>query len=235
MVYIRKFPLVTDEMYHIFNKSIAGYKIFSTPYDFKRMLELFKYYQWGNRKIRFYQWKRIKDKELVSQDMKKEDKLVTVIAYCVMPTHIHLVLKQLKDRGISIFMSLIANSYTRYFNEKYKRKGPLWEKEFSNVLVKTDEQLLHFTRYIHLNPVTAYLVDKPEEWFASSYKEYLGKVEAEERLCEFEDILDISPQRYKKFVDDRIDYQRELSKIKHLLLEPPSSHPTGATRVDKDI
>jgi putative transposase len=79
-----------------------------------------------------------------------------------MPTHIHLVLRQLKDGGISKFMSNILNSYSRYFNIKHNRKGPLWEGRFRKVLVGSDEQLLHLTRYVHLNPVTACLVDKPK-------------------------------------------------------------------------
>ena len=226
---IRKFPLVTEEVYHVFNRSIARYKIFSSRRDFERMIELFGYYQWKNREMKFSQWKRKKNKESLSLGVMDSAKLVNIIAYCIMPTHIHLILKQLKDRGISTFMSQIANSYSRYFNVKYKRKGPLWEKEFSNVLVDTDEQLLHLTRYIHLNPATSNLTDAPEDWFASSYKEYLGKADDDKKLCNFADILDISPDSYKKFVNDRIDYQRELSRIKHLLLEPPPYHLPGGT------
>jgi putative transposase len=116
-------------------------------------------------------------------------------------------------------MSTILNSYTRYFNTKHKRKGPLWESRFKSVLVETDEQLLHLTRYIHLNPVTAFLVDKPEEWKASSYNEYLLKVSGSDRTCNYDGILDIEPSSYRKFVEDRISYQRELAKIKELLIE----------------
>ncbi len=78
-----------------------------------------------------------------------------------MPTHIHLILKQLKEDGISAYMSKILNSYTCYFNRRTKRKGPLWESRFKRVEVTSDEQLLHLTRYIHLNPVTAHIVEEP--------------------------------------------------------------------------
>jgi len=136
-----------------------------------------------------------------------------------MPTHFHLILKQLKKGGISTFIGNVLNSYSRYFNTKHKRGGPLWEGKFKNVSVETDEQLLHLTRYIHLNPTSAGLVKKPEEWPYSSYLEYLGKIKKINRICSYEDLIDISPLSYKNFVESRILYQRELAKIKHLILE----------------
>ena len=107
-------------------------------------------------------------------------------------------------------------SYARYFNAKSKRKGPLWESRFNNVLIETDEQLVHLTRYIHLNPVTDHLVDKPEDWFYSSYKEYIGKVGDEDKICNFSDMLYIDPEKYKEFVNSQIGYQRELAEIKRI-------------------
>ena len=217
MATIRKTALVNGETYHIFNRSIAKYKIFNTDKDFLRGIKLLSYYQW-EREMKFSQWIRKKKRTSETESLKGE-KLVDIIAYCIMPTHFHLILKQLEDKGISTFVSQISNSYARYFNLKHKRKGHLWEKEFQNVLVSTDEQLLHLTRYIHLNPVTAFLVDKPQDWPASSYREFLGEAEESDKICSFEDILDITPEQYKTFVDDRISYQRELGKIKHLILE----------------
>jgi putative transposase len=217
MVTVRKVPLVRGEIYHIFNKSIAEYRIFNNREEFLRMKELICYYRWGSNKPRFSKWEMLKEKFKIEKFEK--DKLVDIIAYCIMPTHIHLILKQLKDGGISIFMSQISNSYARYFNIKHKRKGPLWEREFKNVLVTTDEQLLHLTRYIHLNPTTAFLAKEPKDWEFSSFKEYTRAVEKENKICNFEEVIEIEPISYKKFVEDRISYQRELEKIKNLILE----------------
>ena len=153
---------------------------------------------------------------IISRD---NEKLVQIIAFCFMPTHIHLILKQLRGDGISEYMRRTLDGYTRYFNTLRKRKGPLWEGKFKNVLVETDEQLLHLTRYIHLNPVAAGLIDKPEKWAHSSYKEYLGKVEDNSLMCQFGNILEIKPPIYRKFVNDQISYQKELAGIKSLLLE----------------
>jgi putative transposase len=116
-------------------------------------------------------------------------------------------------------MKNLLDSYSKYFNLKVKRKGPLWESRYKTVLVETDEQLLHLTRYIHLNPVTAYLINKPEEWKFSSYLEYLGEINDREKISEYEEFLEINPKDYKIFVENRISYQRELNKIKKLTFE----------------
>lgn len=222
---MRKDLLVAGEVYHIFNKSIAGFQIFNNDSEFLRMIQVICYYKRESPAVKFSKFIKSAEIQQDSQNINlyfldtEKEKLVEIVAYCILPTHLHLILKQLKEHGISSYMSNILNSYTRYFNTKHKRKGPLWEGRFKNVLVKTDEQLLHLTRYIHLNPVTAYLVGKPEEWPASSYQEYLLKVDVAKRVCEYGEILDIEPTSYRKFVEDRISYQRELAEIKELLLE----------------
>jgi len=221
----RKVELANGEVYHIFSKSIAGFKIFNNNDQFLRAKNMLRYYQIEDMSGSFSHFVRQGNVKkdgfsghfsLVSL---KKEKIVQIIAYCFMPTHLHLILKQLRDNGISTFMRLALNSYTRYFNTLAKRKGPLWEGRFQNALVETDEYLLHLTRYIHLNPATGYLVDKPQDWLASSYHEYLKKIGNNGCICEYDGIMNIEPSSYKKFVEDRISYQRELAKIKHLLLE----------------
>lgn len=214
---IRKETLVTGEVYHIFNKSIAGFKIFNNQSDFSRIVGVIRYYQKEKPAISFSNFIKAKQKSSLKSLSKETD--VEIIAYCVMPTHLHLVLKQLKDNGITLFISNVLNSYARYFNIKCKRKGPLWQGRFKNVLVENEEQLLHLTRYIHLNPVTEYLVNKPEEWAVSSYREYLAECNTENSLCNYSNILQIDRLFYRRFVEDHISYQRELAKIKNLIIE----------------
>jgi len=153
--------VVTGEIYHVYNKSIAEYIIFNNDLEYSRMAEVIEYYRIEKP---FASFSRFKERNI---QVKKNDikKLVQIVCYCIMPTHIHLALKQLEDKGISIFMSNILNSYSRYFNIKHNRKGPLWESGFKKVLIESDEQLLHLTRYVHLNPVTAYIVNKPDVEF----------------------------------------------------------------------
>lgn len=221
----RKEKLEVGESYHIFSKSIADFKIFNSNNNTLRMKYMMKYYQVEDVPCRFSRFMEPKDIqkqgfiEYFNFVSKEKEKIVKIITYCIMPTHIHLILKQLKENGISNFMGNILNSYSRYFNTKYKRKGPLWEGRFKNILITTDEQLLHLTRYIHLNPTTARLVDEPGDWQASSYNEYLKNSSSNERICEYDKVLQIDRISYKHFVQDRISYQRELNKIKKILCE----------------
>jgi putative transposase len=217
---MRKYPLLDDRVYHTFTKSIAGFEVFRNETEYQRMSSMLNYYKVENPPVRFSIYSDIKNKESFYQrHFNSQDNIVEIIAYCFMPTHIHLVLRQMKRDGISIFMGKILNSYTRYFNLKNKRKGPLWESKFKNVEVGTDEQLLHLTRYLHLNPVTANLVEDPQDWNYSSYKEYLDEKQADKKICNYSRLLHIVPEDYKKFVSSRKDYQRELAGLKELFLE----------------
>jgi putative transposase len=215
----RKVPLVNEEIYHIYSKSIAGFKIFRNRPEYQRMAKLFNYYRTSGSPLKFSAFLEIKNKDIFCQKhLAQKDKMVEIIAYCLMPTHIHLILKQKKTKGISLFMKNSLIGYTRYFNVKNKRKGPLWEGRFQNRLVDSDEYILHLTRYIHLNPVTSKLKNKPEDWKYSSYREYLNlDNNCCDKICKFSDYIDMDVASYKKFVEDNINYQRELNKIKHLI------------------
>lgn len=221
---VRKFSLVTGQIYHIFSKSIADYKIFRNHSEYQRIKDLFQYYNQEKPMMKFSELSRRKNKEKFSlEEGNSENKrLLKFIAYCLMPTHFHFVALQLTDSGISTLMKRVLDSYSKYFNLKTVRRGPLWESRFKVVLVETDEQLLHLSRYVHLNPSTAGLVDNPRDWEFSSYGEFLG--EDEQRMCDFSQVLDIQPQDYRDFVESRIDYQHQLAKIKKLVLEDTSKN-----------
>lgn len=217
---IRKDTLVNNNVYHILNKSISGFKIFNNESDFFRFIDLMKFCR-NNFDISYSYFNKFSDSD--KEKYYKEhshNPLVDIIAYCIMPTHIHLLLKQLLENGITIFTGNIENSYAKYFNISHERKGPLWEGRFKNVLVKDERQLYHLTRYIHLNPVSAGLINKPEDWLASSYPEFTNDPKiSTDRICNFGEIMNIKPHIYKKFVEDRISYQKQLSKIKKIILE----------------
>ncbi|MFH1645392.1 MAG: transposase [Candidatus Omnitrophota bacterium] len=205
--------MIKEEIYHIYNKSIANFKIFNNDSDYERFLLAFRFFQFDNRDIRF-----CRSLELLEEDNNifvkdKEKKLVRIVAYCIMPTHFHLILIPCKEKAVSIFTGNICNSYTRFFNSKYGRKGPLWEGRAKKVLVENNEQLIHLTRYLHLNPVTSYITEKPIDWQYSSYKEYIGVVR-ENSFCEFRDLLNMDPIEYRFYVNEGIQYQRDLAEAK---------------------
>jgi len=217
---MRKEPLATGYVYHVFTKSIAGYRVFRSKADCSRMQEMMEFYSYQNPPVKFSIYrslKRKKKKAILEEKLRSSNRIVEILAYCIMPTHLHLVLAQLDDNGISLYMKNLLNSYTRYFNTRNSRKGPLWQGRFKSVLVKSDEQLLHLTRYIHLNPTSDGLVEKPEDWLYSSYREYLDY--GGHRICNYSPYLKVSPDFYRRFVEERKDYQRSLSLIKELLLE----------------
>jgi putative transposase len=139
-----------------------------------------------------------------------------------MPNHFHILIKQKTDNGISKFMANIQNSYARYFNTKHKRIGPLFQGQFKAVKIESEEQLLHVSRYIHLNPYSSALVKNYEElekyeW--SSLKEYLNTTLFP--FCSKDDIQEYFKKEgsYKEFVFDNADYQKRLEEIKHLILD----------------
>lgn len=212
----RRNVLSIGSVHHVFTRSIGGYEIFSNPADCQRMIEVMRHYRSSHPPCKFSDLERFISVRKPLSLESKGGPLVAIVSFCLMPTHIHLLLKQLQNEGISIFMRQILNSYTHYFNLKNDRKGPLWEGRFKNVSLENDGQLLHVTRYIHLNPVTAFLVDKPEKWEFSSYKEFVG---LKGHGLFDSSCIEMPPQDYKTFVENRIDYQRELARIKDVIYD----------------
>lgn len=218
----RKEKLENNFYYHIFSRSIAKFTIFNKPEDYSRVIEildLYRYTNFAHKYSKYLQLDANTQSNILMELKKGNDLLAEIVAYCVMPTHIHLVLKQIKNNGISKYMAKVLNSYSKYFNIKHKRCGPLWAGRFKSVLVEGDDQLLHLTRYIHLNPSSADLVKNPLEWPYSSFEEYVDADFSDSRLCSFDDLIDTTGKDYKKFVLDRKDYQRQISLVKNVLID----------------
>jgi len=211
-------------IYHVFSKSIAGYTIFNYDSEYLRMIEIIRYYRMKNPPVKYSTFKERQNNHWKhfnymdnATNCSHNSMLVRIIAYCIMSTHLHFALESLEEGSISHFMRKLLNSYTRYFNIRHKRKGPLWEGKYKKVLVESEEQLLYLTRYIHLNPVTAYLIKNPNQWAYSSYNEYITKCAS--TLCDYKDYIDVDRKSYSNFVNDQIGYQKELALIKNLMLD----------------
>lgn len=205
-------PFINQSFYHIFNRGVNKQAIFLTDRNHQRFLETLQYYQFSGPKPRFSTHKRFKVK-----DFSNNPKIVEIICYCLMPNHFHILLRQLRDGGVSEFVSKVSNSYTKYLNTKHNRSGPLLQGEFKAVSIETDEQLLHVSRYIHLNPFVAQLVNKHADYKYSSYPTFTGLYN--DNRCNPEPILEMigGPEKYKDFVTGHEDYARELSQLKHLM------------------
>lgn len=198
--------------------------IFSTYNNFYRFLDLINYYRFQNTPVSFSQLKEVdrETRQRIFDKLVKEDKkYIEILAFCLMDNHHHFLLKQVVDKGIAKFISNLQNAYAKYFNVKTERIGPLFQPMFKSVRITTDEQLLHVSRYIHLNPSTGYLVEIEdlEEYRWSSLSSYLDGKEKYSFIDSKLILGLISKKRYKNFVYDQADYQRELDRIKHLVLE----------------
>ncbi len=174
-----------NEHYHIYNRGAHKEPIFRDESDFERFVALLYL---ANSQLRL-DFKRIKPAELFNQT-KTRPRLVDVIAYCLMPNHFHIVMKEIIEGGISRFMHKLCTSYSMYFNLKYDHSGTIFQGPFKSKHVGNDDYFRYLIQYVHLNP---YGIDEPElmktakqenldeaisvsrEYEYSSYKDYLGE------------------------------------------------------------
>ena len=221
----RKVVLAEGEYYHIFNRGVAKIPIFSTNSNYIRFLDLVDYYRFKNTPTSFSNLQKLAADErakVLSYLKKDGEKQVEILCFCLMDNHYHFLLKQKTKNGVSRFISNLQNGYAKYFNIKTKRTGPLFQPMFKAVRIETDEQLLHVSRYIHLNPSTGFVVEIEDlinyPWF--SLPDYI----TDSRGYPFIDtsmVLGLigTKDNYEKFVFDQAEYQRELGKIRHLVIE----------------
>lgn len=225
MTTYRKTPLLPGQIYHVFNRSIARQPIFLNRKNYQRALDVLVFYSYFNPPIRFSHYNRLpanQKSDFIDNLRKTGVKQIELLAFCLMPNHIHFLIKEIKEKGISTFMSNLQNSYAKYFNIKTERSGSLFQTMFKAVRIESDEQLIHVARYIHLNPVTAYLlkdVNQLKNYPWSSFMDYLGIRNLD--ILNKDIVLGYfsSTEQFIKFTNDQVDYQRKLDRIKHLLLE----------------
>ncbi|MEK7155165.1 MAG: transposase [Patescibacteria group bacterium] len=216
-------PIVTNEYYHIFNRGVARQPIFFLKHDYQQALLGIEYYRFSKPTIKLSRFKtlaRNEKEKLMSSLNQNYRKLAQIISYCFMPNHFHLLLRQVTDDGISKFIGQFSNSYTRYFNTKHSRVGPLFQGPFKSVHVESEEQLIHLSRYIHLNPYVSSVVRETEltSYTWSSYQDYL---KGNSNLIDLSAVMSRfkSVSEYQAFVSNHADYARELEFIKHLTLD----------------
>lgn len=222
---VRKFPLITGEVYHVFNRGVNKLPTFTCKREYDRAVMASDLYRFVNPGFCLSRYAGFAcDKQLeVKRIAEEKGTLVDILAYCLMPNHFHFLLRQNIDGGISRFLGNLQNSLTKFFNLRNERQGSLFMTPFKALRVKDDNEMLHVNRYIHLNPYTAYLVKSLEElklypW--SSLGEYLFGSE-KSGFCKIDDVLGmfISRADYFNFLANQSEYQRELKQIEHLLLE----------------
>lgn len=143
-------------LYHIIFNGIGRQNIFEEPSDYEKLKEIIR---------------------RVKEEMRFE-----LYAYCLMTNHVHLFIKEQNAGEISKIMTKILSHYATWFNRKYERIGALFANRYNSEPVEDERYYLSLIRYIHLNPVKAYMVDNPGSYPYSSYNNYVGN---------FSDITDI--------------------------------------------
>jgi len=174
----------------------------------------------GNNKQNIFLTRRDNIRYLKCLEKYAEKFNIKIITYCLMPNHIHLLIKIGAKLAIPEFMQALNTAYTKYFNARHSTSGHLFESPYKHVLIETDEYLVHLSRYIHLNPTSSGLVKIPENYEWSSYRHFLNL----EKSSFIEDSLVLTYfssenpiDDYRKFVESRVDYQKEISFQKFLL------------------
>ena len=256
----RKGQFVNQEIYHIVSRSIDDNLLFKDVNDYYR--GIFSIYEFNNDKpvsIKHRREIRARFKKVIrgptsdirgraSDDSDNRNNLITnniiekderakfleVLAFCLMPNHIHLLLRQLKNNGITKFMAKFGSGYGGYFNRKYKRKGYVFQDRFKDVHITDDNQFKIVTTYIFTNPTS--LVEpgwkekgikslKKTRSFLENYKwssyldcigiknfpsvtdrEFLLKIMGKERGC-------------KEAVENWIRYKKEINKFPEIFLD----------------
>lgn len=213
--------LVNEEYYHIFNRSIQKEEIFKNNNLLTRTINLIQFYRFP-QKLRYSFFIRLKAElqDAYLFQLKNTEPLVDIYSYSLMPNHYHLLLKQLQDKGIEKFISNFQNSFAKYFNLLKSNTGPVFQCPFKSKLISNESEFLHVSRYIHLNPVTSYLItiEELDSYPWTSFPSYTNK---SHNFINTKPIIEIcgSSFKYSKFVKNRADYQKRLNKIRHLMLD----------------
>lgn len=201
--------------YHIYNRGVEKRAIFLEDQDYGVFLSYLKDYL--SEKDEEGLLEKLNDPNTSYKEKGKALKFlrlnnfyneIFLLAFCLMPNHFHLLVKQSSALSIDKFMNSLALRYAMYFNKKYKRTGILFQDVYKAVRVETDEQLLQLSRYIHQNPLKIGGQLKNLRSQPSSYPEYLGYrktswIKTEEILIYFSKANPIFS--YQAFVEQMVD------------------------------
>ena len=211
--------------YHIYNRGVEKRAIFSDPQDYSVFLSYLKEYLSPKDEAALFE--KLSEKSLSWKEKEKAQRLlrlnnffglIGLISFALMPNHFHLLIKQTESNNIDSLTRSLMTRYVVYFNRKNDRIGPLFQGVYKAVLVQTEEQLLHLSRYIHQNPLKLGGGARKHQELFTSLPEFLGKRKTE--WVKPDDILSrfskTNPNlSYHSFVEET----EEIEPIQDLLLE----------------
>jgi len=169
--------VLPGEYYHVFNRGNNQQAIFLESENYRFFLQRLHYYF--------------------------DPACIDLVAYCLMPNHFHFLITIRKEIDFSNIMRSFSVSYVRSFQNWYRHKGHLFQSNYEIRLVDSEEYLLHLCRYIHLNPVKSGLVDRPENWQYSDYRDWVSDEAGEDKpSVQARNRFFLDSDSYKGFVMD---------------------------------
>lgn len=216
----RNISIAPGEFYHLYNRGTEKRNIFTTDRDRERFIALL-YLCNTTEPVRIDDIQKSQGSTLrktgVLFEIERGETLIDICAYCLMPNHFHLLVREKEERGISRFMQKLMTGYTMYFNKRHERTGSLFQGKFKATHADEDRYLKYLVSYIHLNPVK--LVDprwkengirnrKSAEKFLhtyrySSYPDYLGASRTESKI--------LNKKALPDYFNDARDFETEVA------------------------
>lgn len=208
-----------EEYYHCYGRGTEKRKIFLDKKDYKRFIQLL-YICNSKNPIHLSNYQKKSFSDIFEID--RGETLVDIGTYCLMPNHFHILIKEKKDKNLSLFMQKLITGYTMYFNKKYNRTGSLFESTFRAEHANKDTYLKYLFSYIHLNPVKIIDSKWKEEGIKnniktrnfllgykySSYLDYFGEKRPQVRILNTKMFPDYFPtkEEFEKEIYEWITY-----------------------------
>ena len=172
---INRRGIITGEIFHILNRGVDQRNIFLDDEDYYRFIHnLFEFNDTSPALNLGYFLSRNQSIDFRNQYDKKPRKLIVeMLAFCLMPNHFHLLVRQKGEGGITKFMRKLGVGYANYFNQKYERTGALFQGKYKAVLVNQESHFIHLPYYIHLNPLGLIM----PKWRLGEIKNYRKAIE----------------------------------------------------------
>lgn len=143
-----RIPIEVNDFVHVYNRGTEKRDIFESDVDRQRFVDYLDI---------------LNDSDVLSPsrcgiqrkqtDRRTDEPLVSLVAYCLMPNHYHLVLQERNEGGLSRFMQRLGVAYTNYFNETRERTGVLFQGKYKARVVMDEQYLLTLIHYVHMNPI----------------------------------------------------------------------------------
>lgn len=214
---MRKKPLVNNEYYHIYNRGVDKRQVFSDEKDFSRFLVSMNLLndKADGAMIKWRDYKKyVKNSNIddfLKLNFRRREYLVDIVSYCLMSNHYHIILKQRVEKGIEKFLQKLGTSYTKYFNERNKRSGALFQGRFKSSLIKSEGLLPRLSVYVSCNS-EVHKVSPAKNYPWCSFPHHIGKrrdslVRDKEFRGEFRSVGELEEYAKENIIDFQVRKQ----------------------------